>query len=171
MARRLKPCGTEAAYYRHRRAGETPCDACVDGLAEARLNRGVTKRKRRPSRHGTNSMYVQGCRCDDCRSGHAAYMREYNAGRQRAVAENTRDVIIDQMLTDGRPMAAAVIIDKILDRHPDKSPAALSAALTRLGTEGYATAVAVDDEWRFEWSLTEAGRQWFDRHDLEVVAV
>jgi len=24
----LKPCGTAAAYTRHRRAGETPCDAC-----------------------------------------------------------------------------------------------------------------------------------------------
>jgi len=24
----LQPCGTSAAYTRHRRAGETPCDAC-----------------------------------------------------------------------------------------------------------------------------------------------
>ncbi len=28
MARDLKPCGTHAAYRRHLRRGETPCDAC-----------------------------------------------------------------------------------------------------------------------------------------------
>lgn len=26
--RKLKPCGTAAAYRRHKRAGETPCDPC-----------------------------------------------------------------------------------------------------------------------------------------------
>lgn len=25
----LAPCGTNAAYWRHRRNGETPCDACT----------------------------------------------------------------------------------------------------------------------------------------------
>lgn len=28
MARELKACGTVAAYVRHKRAGEEPCDAC-----------------------------------------------------------------------------------------------------------------------------------------------
>lgn len=29
MGRQLKPCGTEAAYKRHKRNGEAPCDACA----------------------------------------------------------------------------------------------------------------------------------------------
>lgn len=28
MARELRPCGTEAAYQRHLRHGEEPCEAC-----------------------------------------------------------------------------------------------------------------------------------------------
>ena len=35
----LKPCGTEAAYYRHRRAGEEPCDECREAPRKARLRR------------------------------------------------------------------------------------------------------------------------------------
>lgn len=31
--RPVKPCGTEAAFARHRRKGETPCDPCVDAHA------------------------------------------------------------------------------------------------------------------------------------------
>lgn len=30
MPRELKPCGTRAAYARHKRNGETPCAECVD---------------------------------------------------------------------------------------------------------------------------------------------
>lgn len=33
-AGRLKPCGTEAAYQRHRRAGEQPCFPCRQANAE-----------------------------------------------------------------------------------------------------------------------------------------
>lgn len=29
-ARQLQPCGTMAAYTRHRRHGETPCAACME---------------------------------------------------------------------------------------------------------------------------------------------
>lgn len=29
MGRKLKPCGTEAAYRRHLRAGEQPCEMCA----------------------------------------------------------------------------------------------------------------------------------------------
>lgn len=32
----LEPCGTEAAYVRHRRAGEDPCPACKDAHAANR---------------------------------------------------------------------------------------------------------------------------------------
>ncbi|MGW7350902.1 WhiB family transcriptional regulator [Streptomyces sp. NPDC054784] len=33
---RLKPCGTAAAYERHRQAGETPCDPCREAYTAAR---------------------------------------------------------------------------------------------------------------------------------------
>lgn len=32
----LEPCGTRAAYVRHRRAGEDPCAACKDAHAAGR---------------------------------------------------------------------------------------------------------------------------------------
>lgn len=48
MTRKLKPCGTMAAYYRHQRNGETPCDPCRD----ARRAYGKEYRKQGdPSRH------------------------------------------------------------------------------------------------------------------------
>jgi hypothetical protein len=40
--RRLQPCGTWAAYKRHRKAGEVPCDACKE--ASALRSRGRYKR-------------------------------------------------------------------------------------------------------------------------------
>lgn len=30
----LKPCGTRAAYERHKKAGEPPCEACLAGKAD-----------------------------------------------------------------------------------------------------------------------------------------
>lgn len=33
MARELKPCGTDAAFQRHRRRGETPCEPCREAHA------------------------------------------------------------------------------------------------------------------------------------------
>lgn len=45
---KLKPCGTDAAYYRHKRAGETPCRRCVLAHREqARIyNRDLWARKK-----------------------------------------------------------------------------------------------------------------------------
>lgn len=36
---RAAPCGTEAAYNRHRRHGETPCQDCKRAAAQARARR------------------------------------------------------------------------------------------------------------------------------------
>ena len=44
MARDLKPCGTTAAYQRHLRHGETPCDACRE--ANNAQNCGSERRKK-----------------------------------------------------------------------------------------------------------------------------
>ena len=34
------------------------------------------------SKHGTESGYVRGCRCADCRAAHATYQREYRQARE-----------------------------------------------------------------------------------------
>ncbi|VEI13227.1 hypothetical protein [Trueperella bialowiezensis] len=44
MAKTVKPCGTPAAYQRHRRAGEEPCDACR--AAQRENSRRYRQRKR-----------------------------------------------------------------------------------------------------------------------------
>jgi hypothetical protein len=35
MTRELKPCGTPAAFMRHRRAGEEPCHPCREAMNQA----------------------------------------------------------------------------------------------------------------------------------------
>lgn len=34
IRRHLKPCGTPAAYRRHKDHGEEPCDVCIEGMRE-----------------------------------------------------------------------------------------------------------------------------------------
>lgn len=41
----LRPCGTHAAYQRHKAASETPCRSCVEG--ERAYQRAKTRRQRR----------------------------------------------------------------------------------------------------------------------------
>lgn len=46
----LKPCGTQAAFLRHLRRGEEPCEACVMANREARRAQHAAKEKpRRPA--------------------------------------------------------------------------------------------------------------------------
>jgi len=48
--RELLPCGTNAAYHRHRRKGEYPCTACLEAHAEnVRLAKEKKRDKARPS--------------------------------------------------------------------------------------------------------------------------
>ena len=43
----LQPCGTWAAYRRHRRAGETPCEACREADTRRARNRRAERERRR----------------------------------------------------------------------------------------------------------------------------
>lgn len=52
MPRPLQPCGTHAAYKRHKRRGERPCDAC------ARAAREFSRRQRERARGGVPSSAV-----------------------------------------------------------------------------------------------------------------
>ncbi len=40
----LRPCGTRAAYRRHRRRGEEPCQPCKDAAAEYRRDSNLKQR-------------------------------------------------------------------------------------------------------------------------------
>ena len=82
MSRELKPCGTRAAYQRHMRAGEEPCDPCRDAMRAANRqfeeSRPPRKRNRRELKPcGTRAAYARHRRngetpCDACRAAESA---------------------------------------------------------------------------------------------------
>lgn len=89
----LQPCGTVAAFVRHRRNGETPCDDCrearrVDGTARKRAK--GSRPRRRPD-CGTDGGYQRHQRdqetpCERCIQAHRDYQNTNNRRRKaRAV--------------------------------------------------------------------------------------
>ena len=86
MARELKPCGTVAAYERHRRVGEPACEACKEAKRAAQRERTGGK-PRRPAYCGTRSGYVRHQRhretpCAECKGAHAKYEVERRARKR-----------------------------------------------------------------------------------------
>ena len=79
MSRELQPCGTRAAYQRHIRSGEEPCEAC----REANRTRGREEwRKRNAQSCGTYAAYQRHVKagertCAACRWAKAEYMARY----------------------------------------------------------------------------------------------
>lgn len=76
-----KPCGTDAAYYRHRANGETPCRRCrlAHTVAERRRTGG---KPRRLKPCGTEAAYRRHIAngeptCRACCDAHAARCRPY----------------------------------------------------------------------------------------------
>lgn len=88
MSRDLKPCGTKAAYERHRVAGETPCRACRAAVAEqARQRRGSGPTPRVLKPCGTVAAYLRHKKakekaCEPCLEANRAYQREKDAARR-----------------------------------------------------------------------------------------
>lgn len=86
MGRDLMPCGTQAAYQRHLRQGEEPCDACrAANTAYKRSRLFVPPRPLMPC--GTAAAYRRHLRygeepCEACREAARAYDREKNKHRQ-----------------------------------------------------------------------------------------
>ena len=77
MPRDLKPCGTQAAYKRHLRHGEEPCDACKEAEYSRKRKGGPFQ----PARCGTQTGYQRhlGLReepCKECRRANAVAMLE-----------------------------------------------------------------------------------------------
>lgn len=138
----LRPCGTEAAYYRHRRRGETPCDECRRGRAEHLVARGVTRKVFKAGEHGTNYMYSAGCRCDDCRRARRDHQREYRrrVWRERntpTIAETIGDILHLNML----PLTTRGIIDWCQEVHPEWKEDSIRQALHRMAADGRVVSV------------------------------
>lgn len=85
MPRELKPCGTAAAFRRHLRHEEQPCEACYEAERE-RQRESHGWKPLRPARCGTVSGYRRHLRageraCAECRAANAAATRMYVARR------------------------------------------------------------------------------------------
>lgn len=79
MPVQLQPCGTQAAYNRHVRYHETPCDDCLDAHAEYmhRWRRGEQP-EHQPPPCGTRGGHQRHRRlgettCPACRAANTAY--------------------------------------------------------------------------------------------------
>src|SRR5262245_8591031 len=82
----VKPCGTRAAYYRHLRAGEKPCDPCRKANTDkAREDKKVLRARKDDIPHGTISGYFNwACRCDKClKAGARKNARDAASRRER----------------------------------------------------------------------------------------
>jgi hypothetical protein len=80
-ANQAASCGTLRAHQRHRRAGEEPCESCLE--ARRTYDRDRYVRRGEPSSPcGTNGAYQRHLRvgedpCAACRDAHAEHAREY----------------------------------------------------------------------------------------------
>lgn len=67
------PCGTYAAYVRHRRVPETACDACKAAKQRYEQQKRATRIEKMDSlTHGTATTWDAGCRCNACKDHHNA---------------------------------------------------------------------------------------------------
>lgn len=55
----LKPCGTHAAYNRHKSRGEEPCEACKRGEREYQSRRDYTARRVKPPASDVDEVAVE----------------------------------------------------------------------------------------------------------------
>lgn len=95
----LKPCGTQAAYQRHRKRGETPCQPCVEAnRAYMRKWRGGDLSPRELEPCGTRAAYMRHRRndeepCQACKDANNAATKNYpgfhayQRARQRAFVQ------------------------------------------------------------------------------------
>ncbi|WP_035796387.1 hypothetical protein [Kitasatospora mediocidica] len=89
----LRPCGTSAAYARHRRHGETPCEPCRLANREAQRRLLDAEHDRlRPIKHGTTGgwhahQYRREAACGACARAYRAYQRDRYAARKNQTTE------------------------------------------------------------------------------------
>ena len=93
MKRELKPCGTPAAFRRHKRHGEEPCDACWEA---ERLHRRGGRPKPTMQPCGTPAAYARHQKAREpadaaCLAAHAARVRK-SAAKARARRKAEREL-------------------------------------------------------------------------------
>ena len=166
MPRELKPCGTYAAYERHRVYGEDPCELCADAMrARSRVlyarRKGGRVRRWGPPRCGTSSGWVKHmgdgtAPCDACREAHRLAMANHRARRRDPIRQP--DAIVDMLVTQDRWLSTAVLVDLVLDLHPEWSAAALRRAADRLASRGIVRRRMLFGaaEFRADWDAWEA---------------
>ena len=155
----LRPCGTEAAYARHRLRGEPSCDECKAGVAVARNEQRRAKgiAPRLAPRHGTYSGYIRlhsGAKaCRPCLDAHAAYLREWRAKVRRRVRRGKWiDVAYDYLETHG-PIEMAPLIEMIQERHPEAVRDTIRQSVNRFVQDGIAW--RDDDERPFLYGVAD----------------
>lgn len=142
MAPELKPCGTNAAYRRHRYYNEPACRECLAAATVyevARLRRlGIGPRK--VAQCGTHSGYVKHIRngepaCLPCRRAHVvANIESREKVRRRKRRGPIPDVVADYVETYG-PMDLRELVMLVQLRH-DIAESSIRRAANRMMTSG-----------------------------------
>lgn len=88
MARQLQPCGTRAAYERHRRRREFIDEACTEAnrTHQAEWRAAAALADARVVPHGLNGHDNYACRCEVCVAAKAQVNRERPSRSKRAAA-------------------------------------------------------------------------------------
>lgn len=154
----LRPCGTQAAYYRHRRRGETPCAGCRQAATDYEADR--RRRLGRPSRAswrppacGTPAGYQYHRRLGEptCRQCRDAWNHDQ---QQRRVAKAQRPqsipgCIADVLETAGISMSWRSLSAWVVELHPEWAETTVKRTLERLVKEGRVERVEFGDELRY----------------------
>lgn len=137
----LKPCGTRAAYSRHRYRGEEPCPACFEANADYNSRyRGKRKTEYKPRNPiamcGTDSGYYRHRNknetpCRECKRAHAERQRLYSGWMPRDRSTQA-ETIVDVLITHDRWMTSENVIDWVQDIHPNWPEQSIRRNLQRL---------------------------------------
>lgn len=159
----MKPCGTEAAYYRHRYRGEEPCAEDRQAVAEIERARKRAKgrRARRKPRCGTRSGYEAHLNagttpCRGCKDAHAEAQAEWRRGRSNSSRHDKAtlgDLIVDLLETHGRPLTTENLTDFIVDIRGAAKQGTVRSTLLRLAKDGRVESLERYDGWY--WRLTK----------------
>lgn len=141
MARELQPCGTNAAYRRHRYYNEPACPECrtaatVYEIARLRKHGGGP---RKIAQCGTHSGYVRHIRnreptCLPCRKAHVSAVVESKRKVRRQKRRGNISAVIDDYAETYGPMQLRELVMLIQLRHDIKEESIRRAANRMMST-------------------------------------
>ncbi len=142
MPRKLQPCGTDAAYQRHRWRDETPCVECQTAHS--------TDERRRTHRHGTEERFSAGCGthggwyrhlyageepCQTCRDAHNAARRRWRVRDRRQMLRGSIPTVIGDYVETYGPLELRELVMLIQLRH-DIDESSIRRAANRMMSNG-----------------------------------